>query len=120
MRLRRQSRHSNDMISALASRRDGLGGRAQEQAHDVGGGAGVAEEIALHLGAADRCQLIELLLGLHSLRGRHHVEALGEAGDGVTQPVLIAELEAAASAQAAADAVPAADGESDASITVRE
>ena len=43
----------------------------------------MAEEIALHLGAADRLQHVHLLLRLHALGRRGHIEAFGESGDGV-------------------------------------
>ena len=42
-----------------------------------------AENISLHFHAAERLQRITLLLGLHPLGGRHHIEALGKTSDGV-------------------------------------
>src|ERR1700719_3108134 len=47
---------------SLASARAGLRLRLQKQADDVGGRPRVAEQIPLHLGAADRLQGVQLLL----------------------------------------------------------
>src|SRR5262245_25092523 len=43
----------------------------------------VAEQITLHLGAADRLQRLHLLLGFHAFRGRRHVEAFCQSGDSI-------------------------------------
>src|SRR4051794_39797983 len=53
-----------------------------EQVKDVARGQRLAEEIALHLGAAFLSQVAELLVGLDALGGRCHAEVLAEPGDG--------------------------------------
>src|SRR5262245_31384325 len=50
----------------------------QEVLDDLSRRLGLAEEVALHFGAADILQRLHLLLSLDAFRGRHHVEALCE------------------------------------------
>src|SRR5262249_3003974 len=77
----RPARRSLPLRRRHLALRSKLRARLQELLDDLGRGLGLTEEIALHLGAADVLQRFHLLLGLDAFRGRHHVEALREAGD---------------------------------------
>ena len=57
-----------------------LNGALSEELPDLTGRAGLAEEIALHLGAADRLQYFHLLARFHAFGSRGHVQAFREAG----------------------------------------
>src|SRR6478735_7332148 len=71
---------ADDWLQPL-SRADRLSLARRKKADHIPGGDRAAVEIALHLGAAQHLNLVQLSLGLDAFGRRRHVHATRQAGD---------------------------------------